>query len=81
MKRAKTVRQTQIATAAARGAAHFRNGRPCMPALDDGTMQMVKDRLPGHTPDGEASSVDIMDAWINAWTNLNETSKRLTPIG
>jgi hypothetical protein len=79
MRVTETSRRQQITVASARGAAFFRAGKPCMPALDDETMKMVNGRVAGHTPDGEASAVDIMDAWVNAWTDLNTASNRLVP--
>lgn len=61
----------QLKAAADFGRATFLAGGKCIPAFDARLMAMLGGRYIGETPDGEASSLDIMKAWSGAWHEAN----------
>jgi len=71
----------QIKYAADFGRAAFLADDKCTPALDARLMEMLSGRevgcmTPCSTPEGEASSVEIMDAWSRAWHRENLATDR-----
>ena len=61
----------QIKFATDFGRATFHANDKCTPAFDARLMAMLRGREIGSTPEGEASSTDIMDAWSAAWHREN----------
>ena len=61
----------QIAKASALGTAAFNRGVKSAPALDAEFLEMLKGRKIGETPKGEAKSVKLMNAWLEAWHKAN----------
>lgn len=62
----------QILTAAVLGTIAFKNGKKRVPAYDKELLKLLKGRNVGETPEGEASSVRIMQEWTNAWEAAEE---------
>jgi hypothetical protein len=73
-------RKEQIAYARKRGHEAFHNGKPHgAPALDGEIMNMLKDRQVGQTPEGEASTIEILTAYSEAYQGEALKSVGLTP--
>ena len=51
-----------LQAATATGKTAFENGKPCTPALDPNCMTLIE--IHGR-------AIDILDAWIAAWTKAN----------
>jgi hypothetical protein len=65
------MKTTQILQASVLGTLAFKSGKKCIPAHDADLMNMLSGRMIGQTPKGEASNIQIMKAWTNAWHNAN----------
>ena len=65
-----SVETTQLLEASALGTLAFKNGLKRVPALDKELYKFFSGAI-GETKKGEASSIEIMKAWINAWDNAN----------
>ena len=61
----------QILQAAILGTQAFNSGVKCAPCLDNGLMDMLVGRTVGVTPEGEATTIAILDAWKDAWVAAN----------
>lgn len=59
----------QILTASVLGTIAYKEGKLRVPAKDSGLLEMIKGRRVGETPDGEASTIRLMEAWLEAWDN------------
>lgn len=66
-----SVKTTQLLEASVLGTLAFKNGLKRAPFYDTELMKFLDGRGVGETPKGEASSIAIMKAWINAWDNAN----------
>lgn len=62
---------SQILQASVLGTQAFNAGIKRAPFYDAELQKMLIDRKIGETPEGEASSVDIMKAWTNSWDAAN----------
>lgn len=58
---------SQLFAASVLGTIAFNTGRACVPAHDAELMSMLEGRRIGQTPEGEASTVAILDAWLKSW--------------
>ncbi|MCF3643318.1 hypothetical protein LXM94_25525 [Rhizobium sp. TRM95111] len=61
----------QLQRAAQLGAAAFAAGRLSVPAHDPEVLSMFGSRRVGETPEGEATTVEILNAWLSAWHRAN----------
>lgn len=61
----------QIQKAADLGIKAFNDGKPSAPCACTELMNMIGTRQIGETPEGEASSVEIMKAFSNSWITAN----------
>jgi len=61
----------QIKKAKNLGKLAFDNGIDCVPALNKEIMNIIAGRNIGETPEGEASTMDILKAYINGWMLAN----------
>lgn len=59
--------KTQIETAKRLGMIAFARGAECVPDHDLKLMGMLEDRAAGVTPNNEASSRMILNAWSSSW--------------
>lgn len=64
-------RDEQIAEAARPGRVAFDEDRRRVPAHDPELMRMLEGRYVGRTPEGEADTVEILDAWLASWDRAN----------
>ena len=64
-------KQDQILRAALLGTDAFKAGKGSAPCLNKEVMEMLTGRPVGETPKGEASSIEIMDAYSNSWHAAN----------
>ena len=61
-------RQEQIDFATKRGYEGFHSGKPHgAPALDNVVLEMLKGRQVGETPEGEASTIEILTAYSDGF--------------
>lgn len=74
-----TVKTTQILQASVLGTMAFNNGLKAAPHFDKDLSKMIENRNIGETPKGEASSILLYKAWLNAWHNANR-SKAMTAV-
>lgn len=61
-----TTKTAQLERAALMGREGFHSGKKA-PAQDARVLEMLKGRKVGQTPEGEASSIAILDAWNSGW--------------
>lgn len=61
----------QITRAYELGRTAWHNGMRRTPGHDVRMMKILTGRKIGETPEGEASSTEIMNAWLKAWDELN----------
>jgi hypothetical protein len=66
----------QLTTAAQLGAQAYHAGAKRVPALCAPLNKMFTGRHVGQTPPGEASTVAILKAWLNAWDKENLANAR-----
>ena len=66
-----SVKTIQLIEASILGTLAFKNGLKRAPFYDTELNKFFAGRGVGETPKGEASSIAIMKAWINAWDNAN----------
>lgn len=71
MKTKNTVAKQQILEASVLGTIAFNNGINRAPFYDTTLHKLWAGRGVGETPKGEASTVEIMKAWTNAWDAAN----------
>lgn len=57
----------QIKAAKRFGSQAYGRGVQCVPALDTAWQQMIEGRAVGVTPFGEATTIEILDAWKMGW--------------
>jgi len=57
----------QLQTAEELGRKAFNKTIMCVPAKDKDLLDMLVGRKIGETPEGEASTVNIMKAWMKGW--------------
>lgn len=62
---------TQILAASVLGTIAFAAGMNAAPCLDSELMGMLAGRTVGETPQGEASSIDLMRVWSTSWHAAN----------
>lgn len=62
---------SQILHASVLGNNAFKNGKQRIPCQDAELLNIFGNRPVGITPDGEASTISIMNAWIKAWDDAN----------
>jgi len=72
------IANNQIFEASVLGTLAFKNGIKRSPALDKELKKFFVDRKIGETPEGEASSIDIMKAWTNSWDAANLSKKYIS---
>ena len=65
-----SLKTTQLLEASVLGTLAFKNGIKRAPALDKELYKFFGGKI-GETKKGEASSIEIMKAWTNAWDNAN----------
>lgn len=61
----------QLEEAKILGAHAYHGGLKCVPYLDKEIMRMLDGRKVGETPEGEASTIEIMQAWSKGWVIEN----------
>ena len=64
-------KSSQILEASVLGTIAFNNGIKRVPHFDLELSKMFKGRFIGITPKGEASSINIMKAWLQGWDAAN----------
>lgn len=69
-----TISKQQLLEASVLGTIGFKN-KLNAPYQDNQLMQLLDGRKVGITPKKEASSVEIMKAWTNAWHDANIENK------
>jgi hypothetical protein len=69
--------KTQIFAAAVLGTKAFHNGIKCAPYRDKELMELLKGRMIGQTPEGEATTVKILTTWTENW-NMAKENKEVT---
>ena len=70
------IHNKQIEQATRYGKQAYKDGLPVAAVMNSKLMEMISARSVGETPDGEASTVDILQAYTMGWTivNLADTS-------
>lgn len=68
-------KQSQLNHAQDLGLQAFQNGITRTPIYDKELMKMLEGRTIGETPEGEATSIQLMNAWFKGWDKGN-----LTPV-
>jgi hypothetical protein len=68
------MKKTQINQAMTFGMIAFENGKMRVPAQDGQLINMMNGREIGQTPEGEASSINLIKSWCAGW----DTAKRLS---
>lgn len=61
------MKATQILTAETFGMINHEQGLKRIPANSKELMQMISNRNVGETPKNEASTIDLLDAWVKGW--------------
>lgn len=74
--KASNIKKEQILKAAQLGKLAFEAGQKRVCAWDLELNKMFIGRNIGETPKGEASSIEIMKAWISAWDSANLSNAR-----
>ncbi len=79
-----TSKEKQLVLASYLGTLAFFTGKKASPCLDGDCMAMLTGRDVGVTPEGEASTKDILDVWARAWHSANtasgETDRNAKPV-
>jgi hypothetical protein len=70
--------KTQIIAAAVLGTKAFHNGIKCAPYRDKELMELLKGRMIGQTPEGEAGTVRLLAVWTENWKMAQENEKEGT---
>lgn len=70
-----SIRKQQLEEAKTLGAKAYENGTISAPAKDPELLKFFEGRMPGQTPEGEASTVEILKAWSKAWHEANLATK------
>jgi len=70
-----TTKAKQINEAKQLGLQAFSAGIICAPAQDSKLMKMLVGRQIGKTPEGEAKSIKIMEAWRSGWFTARISTK------
>ena len=71
------MKASQITTAETLGMVNHENGIMRVPAQSKDLMEMLKGRTIGQTPQGEASTKDLMNAWTNGWDKAKRIEMKL----
>jgi hypothetical protein len=74
MARSNTIKIKQLLDAFLLGEYAFKNGLTRAAYTDAELSKMYNNRQIGETPNGEASTILIMKAWLNGWDTANITA-------